>query len=1150
MKIICPYCTQPNNLQDKECSSCESALRIGFDSLFRTEKGKVISFLEVFSKVEQLEERLAFVEENYEQKAVEKEPTKVIEPIEAVILPESSPRLVIPKELPNSLEELSALLAKASAAKGAAYDSSDMALYVELRTECNRIELKIQSLKEVVEPEKAPLKEVVFETEKTYPTTIEALKALLVKTLEERLAAKAANDLKAVEAFLEEERKIKQRIQNLELEARYGKNAEENKEELVVAEREVVQEHQEIVPKETVTVSQPRTIKAVPQEPTAIEQFFAPLTKGIDFLKQRYSQYKEEGKLPLFFLTIAGIVTLLFGFGFLAQYSAVTYFGDYLMQIKIGFGFVCSAAAIAIGIRLIAKKADFAAFGQALMGLGLSLNYLFIYFLSVEPALISSTVGFVLIFVNTAISIGLSLKFDSRIIASLALFGGAFAPSYLQSTGENTHIYFFYLWLLCVASAIVAYKIKWEVLNFVSFLVATLILGSSVYFNYTNVRTLSDNMYLSLFHAFAYLYAYLSLFNGLKPRSKQSSMSLITIVGAQLAMMMSLFYVFGLQQISYERLAIAYLVNMLPFVAITLVYWNHWSKNQKSLLIGLSGAFLAAAIGAYFGVAYRGMYWAIEGILLLAAGLLFQLVLVRRIAYFVIAISILSMLDNLGWNNLPDRIAGALFTAGYINLWSAGITMLSCSILFKKYEDNLDPPERNISLVFNEVIAIWGIFMFYMTTYFFVGQYAYNLAIVPMVVLLLWNNYQKLQLAEILGIGQILVLIVSAAYSMNQAQSWHFSDLALYGQLALIEIIMVLWGLTVFYKKVFPNAAEYKHTLAEKARELSYFILPIALLDAFNHGLPTYIVSGLWLMVLLTFVLSKISGSKLVLVEFLLLTVAAMGVSFISIQYEALLFGNILLFSILFFEKGWQEEIFEKSNYQLIHLTAPYFAIASVGLIVYKETNGDLISAFFIVGSLLLTLVNLAHRFAPIKRTLDIAYRAAWALSAIALAILCFILKNNALAPNIFILAPSIPIGLVFLAISLGWSHKMIYKADIPYKGNQQSAVWIGESVFLHLLNVASYSSFLFYMTGDFGSLWITIALFVHGIALVFNGLLPNYGQLSKVYIAIFVIAIAKLFFMDMRDSETVMKIIVFIVLGVIFLVSAFALIKYQEKKK
>lgn len=1148
MKIICPHCHQPNSLQQKECFSCQSTLIINFDSHFRTKNGTAVSFLELFSKVEELEQRLTFVEENYEQKVVEKEPTKVVEPVEEVVLPEPPPRLVIPKprfviptKLPNNLEELNALLAQATATKAAAYDGTDMALYIEWRTECNRIEHHIQDLKKAAEPQQELSKEPIVDTHKNYPTTIEELKALLIQTLAEKQEANAANDLKAVEACLKEEKKIENLIQNLELAARYGKNAEENKEELPLAESEVIEKPQEITANKT--VSPRKTVKAVPEGPTPIEQFFAPLNNGIAFLTQRYNQYKEEGKLPLFFLTIAGIVTLLFGFGFLAQYSAVTYFGDYLMQIKIGFGFVCSTAAIGIGIKLIGKKADFAAFGQALMGLGLSLNYLFIYFLSAEPALISSTVGFILIFVNTAISIGLSFKFNSKIIAFLALLGGAFAPSYLQSTGENTHIYFFYLWLLCVASAVVAYKIKWEYLNFISFLVATLILGSSVYFNYTDVRTLSDNLYLSLFHAFAYLYAYLSLFNGIKPKSEQSSMSLITIVGAQLAMMMSLYYIFGLQQGIYERLAIAYIINMLPFVAITLVYWNHWSKNQKALLIGLSGAFLAAAIGAYIGAAYRGMLWALEGILLLVTGLVFQLALVRRIAYFIIVISILSILSNVGWNDLPDRLAGILFTAGYINLWSLGVVLLSTSVLFKKYEDNLERHEKSIPLVFNEVIAIWGIVMFYITAYFFVGQYAYNLALIPMVVLLLWNNWRKLQLAEILGIGQILVLIATAANSMNQAQSWHFSDLALYGKLALIEIIVVLWGLKIFYKKVLSDAPGYKHNLTGKVRELSYFILPIALLDAFNHGLPTYILYGLWLMVLLTFVLSKISGSKLVLVEFLLLAVAAMGVSFIEIQYGALILGNILLFGVLLFEKGWREEAFEQTDYQLIYLTAPYFAIASVGLVIYAVTNGDLVSVLFVVGSLLLTLVNLGHRFAPIKRTLDIAYRVAWLATAIALAILYFMIETNTLAP-------SISIGLAFLVITLGWSHKMIYIADIPYNGDQKSAVWIGESIFLHLLNIASYSTFLFYITHDFGSLWVTIALFVHGIALVFNGLLPNYTQLSKVYIAIFVIAIAKLFLMDMKDAETVMKIIVFIVLGVICLVSAFALIKYHEKKK
>ena len=175
------------------------------------------------------------------------------------------------------------------------------------------------------------------------------------------------------------------------------------------------------------------------------------------------------------------------------------------------------------------------------MGLGLSLNYLFIYFLSADPPLITSTVGFILIMLNTAVSVVLSLRYESKIIAVLALLGGALAPSYLKSTGENTHIYFAYLWLLCAASAYTAKRLSWETLNFISFVLVLLILGRSTYFNYADAQGLPDIMYLLLFHAFAYLYAYLSLFDGLKPQKEQSSMHIITLIGAQGAMMMSLY---------------------------------------------------------------------------------------------------------------------------------------------------------------------------------------------------------------------------------------------------------------------------------------------------------------------------------------------------------------------------------------------------------------------------------------------------------------------------------------------------------------------------------------------------------------------------------------------------------------------------------
>lgn len=1220
MKIVCPNCSRTNDAVNKNCVSCTAELQLSLTSTFQLENGKVLSIIDLLDKVEQLETRLVYVEENYRPANLEN--------VEAVQEKVPNVAFSVPSILPTSLPALKDLLDKVNAEKQAAKDSSNAVLFADLDFNSKKIEKRIQRLEQEKEAEKQNL-EIAEKTApklvQSYPQTIEgfnkALKALEVQ----KEQANVNHDIKGLEALLVAEKEMKRRLKALELAEMYGKEESEKeplsqaidlieekpvttvnknlifeieqdlasvwnakqraqmtqdvlrfgllsdketalKKELEKARRGEIQARLNAPstpktasvspPKETKVVStssknipqkKPIAVKVVKPKkegPTAVEQFFAPLVSAISFVENKYAEYKREGKLSLFFLTLAGIVTLLFGFGFLAQYSAVTYFGSYLTQIKVGVGFVCSMAAIGIGMRLIKQDKKFEEFGQALMGLGLSLNYLFIYFLSADPPLISSTVGFILIFINTAVSIVLSLRYESKIIAVLALMGGALAPSYLQSTGENTHIYFAYLWLLCVASAYTAKRLGWEVLNFVSFLLVTLILGSSTYFNYADAKGLPDIMYLLLFHAFGYLYAYLSLFDGLKPKKEQSPMSIITLVGAQGAMMMSLYFVYGNQQEAYATLSLAYLLNMLPFALITLVFYQQWSEQQKSILIGISSAFVAASIPAYFGVQYRGLLWALQGIVLLGGGLIFQLPIVRRLAYVILTGGLANMFFNLDWYSMPNRVDGVLFTTGYINLWSIGIVLIAVSFLLKKYEAALENHEQQVPKILNEVLSVWGLFVFYLTSYFFFGNYAVNLALIPMFALLVWNNYRQLYLAEILGLLQLVVLAFGVSSSMSDVHSYHFADQLLYGQLAMIEILFVLWFLKLFYEKVFPEAPAYKHALATRAREVFYLILPLALLDIFNHGLPTYILYGLWTATALSFVLAEFTKSRLVLVEFLGFVGVSMFLSCLILELGPLILGNALLLGIGFYKKAWTEEAFKERDYQLFYLAIPYFFAVSLGLVYYILFKDDIFSAIQLVAFSLLTMVNLGATLAPIRKTLGITYRLAWGMSFMALIMLFAVANDNLFIPN------QVMIGFVVLGGVLAWSYKMIYKADVPYEGNQQSALWQAESIVVHVLTVLSYTTLLCWLTGSSTSIVLTIALFIHGIALVFNGLLPNYTHLNKVYIPIFAVAMLKLFLVDMKDADTIMKIVVFIIVGMSCLLAAYFLIKYKDKNQ
>ena len=1363
MKIICPNCNTSNNARNKNCTSCTVELQLNLTSTFQLENGKVLSIVDMLDKVQQLETRLVYVEENYRPTEVEKVQEVEVEKIKEPIKEKLKSTFSVPSTLPTTIEGLKALLKEVNIEKQAAKECADVVLFADLDFDSKKIAKRIQRLeqqekeaeKEVQSPQELENKNVAEKKKVSYPETIEGLKKALKELEIKKELTNINRDIPGLEALLVTEKEIKRRLKHFELAERYGKDDEKLekgevekpvapkvveeqtiatnnknlifeieqelasvwgakqrakitqdgirfrflvdkekalKKELEMAERGEIQARlesttaQKIVQKEETKIVQKERIevtsskaKIIPQKkpvavkvikpkkegPTALEQFFAPLVSAVSFVENKYAEYKKEGKLSLFFLTVAGIVTLLFGFGFLAQYSAVTYFGDYLTQIKVGFGFVCSAAAIGIGIRLIKKDKKFEEFGQALMGLGLSLNYLFIYFISADPPLIGTTVGFILIFINTAVSVVLSLRYESKIIALLALLGGALAPSYLQSTGENTHIYFAYLWLLCVASAYTAKRLSWEVLNFISFLLVTLILGSKTYLNYTDVRSLPDAMYLLLFHAFGYLYAYLSLFDGLKPKKEQSSMSIITLIGAQGAMMMSLYFVYGNQQEAYASLSLAYLLNMIPFALITVVFYQQWNEQQKSILIGISSAFVAAAIPAYFGIQYRGLLWALQGIVLLGGGLIFKLPIVRRLAYTVLMGGLVNMAFNLDWYSMPSRSVGQLFTTGYINLWSIGIVLMVVSFLLKKYETALEDHEQRVPVALNEILSVWGLSVFYLTTYFFFGNYACNLALIPMFALLVWNSYRKLYLAEILGLAQILalafavllsmnevhsyhfvdqlvygqlamleilfvlwfmklfyekvlpeapaykhdlaaktravffvvlplalldtfyhvlpkffgnyaynlalipmfalliwnkyrksyfteilgllqvfVLVFVVLFSMDKVGSYHFSDQLLYGQLGMLEILFVLWFMKLFYEKVFPEAPAYKHEIAARAREVFYLILPFALLDATYNGLPAYILYGLWGATTLAFVLAEYTKSKLVLVQFLGFVVVSMLFSCLSLELGPLILGNVLLLGIGYYKKAWTEEAFKQLDYKVLYLVMPYFLAVSVGLIYYIISNDDAFSGMQLVALVLLTMVNLGATLAPIRKTLDIAYRLAWGISFIALTVLFAYVNGRELVSNQAI------VGFVVLLGVLAWSYKMIYKADIPYNGNQKSTLWQMELVTIHILTILSYSTLLCWITGNPTSLGLTIALFIHGIALVFNGLLPNYTHLNKVYIPIFAVAMIKLFLVDMKDADTIMKIIVFIIVGISCLLAAYFLIKFNDKNK
>ncbi len=161
-----------------------------------------------------------------------------------------------------------------------------------------------------------------------------------------------------------------------------------------------------------------------------------------------YRHYREQGRGTVFLMTAAGAIALISGFGFLLQYSLNNLLGD---LARVVFSFACAEALCIIGIFIHRHRKRAADYGSALIGVGIVLNYLSVYFLGPYYGFIGVIPGLVLFSLVSMAGIVLAMVFQTRIVALVALLGGSLTPVILDAAGTAGSYYFLYQ--LVVAAA-------------------------------------------------------------------------------------------------------------------------------------------------------------------------------------------------------------------------------------------------------------------------------------------------------------------------------------------------------------------------------------------------------------------------------------------------------------------------------------------------------------------------------------------------------------------------------------------------------------------------------------------------------------------------------------------------------------------------
>ena len=872
---------------------------------------------------------------------------------------------------------------------------------------------------------------------------------------------------------------------------------------------------------------------------------FGPIAELTQQAKGFYRHYQAKDLGPVFLMTVAGIITFTLGFGYLLQYSINHWLSD---LGKALLGLLAANGVIAGGLFIRYKKSAMEAFGSSLVGLGLILNYLCLYFLGPYFNLIPESASLGLLLANTILGYFLAFKLDTKVVAILALLGGSLAPLMLLSTSMAPLLYLVYLVAIGVCSLVQAYKLLWPALIETTALVhiaciqilsSYLALPLLILNGQTLIALLSLNV---LF----YLYA-IGCLHLLKHISTSARLWIVPIT-----MLASTLYTL------YEFTPYAGSIFGINGIICGALYLLNKQSNQiRALWLLISGSFFGFAALLLFNQNLFAQIILLESLLLLWVASHNNFQTIRIQAYLLLFVGIGSNLLLL-FEQLFSHFNQHHFDLCLTSIFSCGALYLAIKVM-THHREILTANEKRLSYGFKEGLSLLYLMSFILLTSLINSHYFLNTLPIMSLILLYISRKEQLKFTEVLAWLNLLPLVGLIAFGVLDVGSYSFSDQRLNVQLARIELFAVLLFAYYWYQKYYADATLVK--LAYYVQLASFIALPLLFLPKTLRDYPEFLPIMLWVSNIMALGLAKFVSHKWLKFEAQVLTILAtlMTASYCLAQVwqglVALTLGGLLIGGILLWRDKLSHQWQAVTQLQL-RLSPYYFALVIAvisqtltsffvgdGMFVQWQSQWGL-TALIIAGYF--TLLTQDHRPVGqgIKSRLKQATRPSFSVAygLVYLFALCPLVLH-------FVSSTTTSIGLMLNLAELG-SLILLYwyitAGGIGIKAHKRILSTRLLLLIWHGLLSINYLLWSYQLPTSVAAPISSILLVVHACILMIVSLKPEQGKIIRLASTYFALACAKILLLDMASFDLLQKVVAFMVIGGILLSVAYF---YQKSK-
>ncbi len=310
------------------------------------------------------------------------------------------------------------------------------------------------------------------------------------------------------------------------------------------------------------------------------------------------------------YLARAGVAAILLGVAFFLK-LAIEY-GWIGIMGRVAIGVIIGLIGIVVGQVLRSK---YKAYSDVLIGGGLAVLYVTVFFAHYYYDLIGRPVALGLMIGITALAVIMSVVDKAETLARIGIIGGFLAPLLISIQNTGLFDLFTYALILDIGVLIIAYSKRWHSLNFIAFVGTFILYSVGLMQSFSATLRFPVLLFTTLFFM---IFLAVSVMHHFVRKEKSNSLDVVFLT------LNAIWYgvaVYGLMAPVAQNLLGFYMLGIAVIYAITALVSFTVDRSDRMLnqyLTGLCVVFLTAAIPMQFDGTWITIMWFLEAVILFA----------------------------------------------------------------------------------------------------------------------------------------------------------------------------------------------------------------------------------------------------------------------------------------------------------------------------------------------------------------------------------------------------------------------------------------------------------------------------------------------------------------------------------------------------